>query len=167
MPSGVVNIYAKRETRNDRKLQLANSQISVNEEALRAFEELNFALIESYPEFELLILAGMPTDGTTGSLSCSDGNKELPASDHAAGYALDARYTTKVDDKTVSYQFSDPIVALQTAFLFEKGAKLGIIQSPGPCGRAHLLRSAPPALCGDPARLLYLPEQSDPGKLSQ
>ena len=129
MPSGVVNIYAKRETRNDRKLQLANSQISVNEEALRAFEELNFALIESYPEFELLILAGMPTDGTTGSLSCSDGNKEFPASDHAAGYALDARYTTKVDDKTVSYQFSDPIVALQTAFLFEKGAKLGIIQS--------------------------------------
>lgn len=129
MPSGIVNIYAKRNTRNDRKLQLANSQISINEEALRAFEELNFALIENYPEFELLILAGMPTDGTTGSLSCSDSSKELSASDHASGYALDARYTAKIDDRTVSYQFSDPIVTTQTTFLFEKGAELGIIQS--------------------------------------
>ncbi len=42
---------------------------------------------------------------------------------------LDARYTAKIDDRTVSYQFSDPIVTPQTTFLFEKGAELGIIQS--------------------------------------
>lgn len=127
----LADVFKDRETRDGVKLSLARSSMYLASDAMKAFEELNFRLVAQYPEFSLLVTSACESDNL--NVSCPD--SVMPESEHATGYAIDARFakTTK-DEKTgetksVGIQFYDVAGANQCAFLLEEAAKLGIVQS--------------------------------------